>query len=188
MFYIVEKFGRYPQRNLLLGRESSQEELEFLQKSKHTFVRSVLPLKSGNSRPNGSKQAVKLASNENDKTMPNQRLLFLHGFRQSANKLSKRLSYIVSRLKKECNAHVTFLNGTHPYRPKGEMASQLVETLGQSVLAPIESQRVWFSSSDNAEIYEGIDESLAYVLTHVNIHGPYGIILEFLRHRFAWNR
>ncbi|CAG8448916.1 9611_t:CDS:2 [Acaulospora colombiana] len=31
--YIIEKFGRYPRRNKCLGRESTQEELEFLKTS-----------------------------------------------------------------------------------------------------------------------------------------------------------
>jgi uncharacterized protein (DUF924 family) len=34
---IIEKFGRYPHRNALLGRESSQAELEFLRQPNSSF-------------------------------------------------------------------------------------------------------------------------------------------------------
>lgn len=185
-YELLLKYGRYPHRNLLLGRESSQDELDFLQKSKHTFVRSVLPLKD----PNSDKKPQANKKNDINKRLmlPYQRLLFLHGFRQSANKLRKRLSYMINRMKTDCNAHVTFINGTHPYRPNGDTANQMESTLGPNVLMPIESQRIWFNSDDNAQVYNGIDESIAYILTHVNLHGPYGtlffIILCFLKNSF----
>ena len=44
-YELLLKFGRYPHRNMLFGRESSEEELEFLRKSTHNFVKSVLPIK-----------------------------------------------------------------------------------------------------------------------------------------------
>ena len=34
---IIEKFGRYPHRNSILGRESTQEELKFLKQSNSSF-------------------------------------------------------------------------------------------------------------------------------------------------------
>ena len=34
---IIERFGRYPHRNELLGRESTPEELEFLQQPGSSF-------------------------------------------------------------------------------------------------------------------------------------------------------
>lgn len=36
-FEIVEKFGRFPHRNTILGRESTPEEVEFLTKSKESW-------------------------------------------------------------------------------------------------------------------------------------------------------
>lgn len=170
---LLLKFGRYPHRNLLLERVSSEEELEFLEHSKHTFVRSVLPAK---------KQLIKLKSSDQNQilkkqksTLPYQRLLFLHGFRQSSNKLRKRLTSILNKLKDQCNAHVTFLNGTHPYVPNGEVATQMESSMGVNAIMPIESQRIWFNSEDNAQVYKGIDESIDYILTHTRVHGPYGI-------------
>lgn len=173
---LLVKFGRYPHRNLLLGRDSSPEELEFLQKSKHTFVRSVMPLKSldASKSLNEPKTSAKVKEKQTQPTVPYQRLLFLHGFRQNANKLRKRIGGMLERLKKVCNAQVIFLNGTHPYRPSGETASQLEATLGPDMLMPIESQRIWFNSEDDGRVYTGLDESIAYVLTHVSINGPYG--------------
>lgn len=34
---IIERFGRYPHRNMLLGRESTEEELRFLQQPGSRF-------------------------------------------------------------------------------------------------------------------------------------------------------
>lgn len=34
---IIERFGRYPHRNIILGRESSEEELEFLKQANSSF-------------------------------------------------------------------------------------------------------------------------------------------------------
>jgi uncharacterized protein (DUF924 family) len=34
---IIEKFGRYPHRNIVLGRESTKEELEFLKQPGSSF-------------------------------------------------------------------------------------------------------------------------------------------------------
>lgn len=36
-FEIIEKFGRFPHRNVIIGRDSTPEEEEFLQKSKESF-------------------------------------------------------------------------------------------------------------------------------------------------------
>jgi len=34
---IIDRFGRYPHRNAILGRESSAEELDFLKQSDSSF-------------------------------------------------------------------------------------------------------------------------------------------------------
>jgi uncharacterized protein (DUF924 family) len=34
---IIERFGRYPHRNAILGRESTPEEIKFLQQSDSSF-------------------------------------------------------------------------------------------------------------------------------------------------------
>ena len=34
---IIQKFGRYPHRNFILGRESSTEEIEYLENGAETF-------------------------------------------------------------------------------------------------------------------------------------------------------
>lgn len=178
---LLQRFGRYPQRNLLLERESSPDELDFLVKSKHTFVRSVMPLKildaNKSKVPKSTAKATATATKVKTKA-PYQRLLFLHGFRQNANKLRHRLSGLLNKLKTECNAQVIFLNGTHPYRPNtgGETVSTTTDepSRGSQTLMPIESQRTWFNSDDDGRVYSGMDESIAYVLTHINVNGPYG--------------
>jgi len=34
---IIDQFGRYPHRNIILGRESTEEEIEFLKQSGSSF-------------------------------------------------------------------------------------------------------------------------------------------------------
>ena len=92
-------------------------------------------------------------------------MLFLHGFRQSSNKIKKRLHYqFVRKIKLESNAHLTFLNGTHPYRAARENSEF------KNDLSLIESQRVWYNlHSENewdAETESELSESLAHVLLH----------------------
>ena len=170
---ILTSFGRYPQRNELLGRTSTRYEQIFLKKHKHSYAKSVLPLKRTQHIPLFQKPIDSKAK------LPYQKLLFLHGFRQNGNKIKKRMSKTLNYLKTECNAHVHFLNGTHPYVPQGEAAQQIKTTLGEQALNPIESQRVWYNSSDDATIYVGLDESLDHVMQHVKAHGPYDGVIGF---------
>ena len=87
----------------------------FLKKSQHSYAKSVRRAEEMNKTKNESTQSFK----ENDKVrLPTQNILFLHGFRQSANKIKKRLNFpLLKKLKLEANAQITFLNGTHPYKP-----------------------------------------------------------------------
>jgi predicted esterase len=79
----------------------------------------------------------------------------------------------MNALKSESNAHLTFLNGTHPYKP-----SEKIE-IGNGTLNPIESQRVWFYVNDDASEYANIDESISHVVSYANLHGPFDGIVGF---------
>ena len=162
---LLLKYDRYPHRNSLIGRESTQDELHFLKRYRHTFVKSVQREVVKTQKP-PKQDVLKPKSNEAP-----QRLLFLHGFRQSSNKIKKRLSRMTRFLKQECNAHVFFLNGTHPYQ----------QTMAEDTAAvnQLESQRVWYNSNADSTIYEGIDEAYAHVLTHVRSEPPYDGIVGF---------
>ena len=48
---IVERFGRYPHRNELLGRESTEEEERFLAETSYAFMRSVYSTSSKRRKP-----------------------------------------------------------------------------------------------------------------------------------------
>lgn len=179
---LLKKYGRYPHRNFLLDRESTRDELEFLERSKHNFVKSVQAVKKPAGPTIFQIQAKSITKTEKEKQKSNypfQNLLFLHGFRQNSNKIKKRTSKLINYLKNECNIYITFLNGTHPYKADGEIANQLETTLGGNALNSIESQRVWYNSDDNAEIYSGIDQSIDHVIAHVKLHGPYDGIVGF---------
>jgi uncharacterized protein (DUF924 family) len=36
--YVIEQFGRFPELNEMLGRESTEEELAFLAEGKYSFL------------------------------------------------------------------------------------------------------------------------------------------------------
>lgn len=138
-------FGRFPQRNGILERLPTLKEIEFLKKQP-IYKRSYLqPLrtKAAHKQPKSKAEA-----SEPPKVL--QRILFLHGFRQNSNKIKKRLGYLLNALKVECNAHVTFLNGTLPYQ---ECAGQ--DSNNEALKNPIESQRVWYNPSSDFTIYHG---------------------------------
>ncbi len=101
----------------MLDRESTKEEIVFLKKYKNSFAKSTK--KTELSIKNHKLNEVNSADKQTNKPkLPMQNVLFLHGFRQSANKIKKRLHYsLVKKLKIEANVHITFLNGTHPYKP-----------------------------------------------------------------------
>ena len=61
---ILVKYGRFPQRNDLLARKPTLNELVFLEKSKHNFVKSMMPL----SQPNAEKIAKVHSNKEKSKT------------------------------------------------------------------------------------------------------------------------
>ena len=36
--YVIERFGRFPELNEILGRESTQEEVEFMKSGEYSFL------------------------------------------------------------------------------------------------------------------------------------------------------
>lgn len=140
-FEILKKYGRFPQRNFLLDRSSTRDEQCFIKSNKFKFHNLYVPATQKNLKKKNVKPIL-------ESKLPFQRLLFLHGFRQNANKIKKRLNRLLNTLKVESNTHVTFLNGTHPYTEKTEENSDI------SLKNLIESQRVWYYSESS--VYHGI--------------------------------
>ncbi len=167
---MLTKFGRYPQRNILLKRESTKEELQFLfsKRMQPAYKKFLMPVDLSVER--------KLSKNKStiaQKTIPFQSLLFLHGFRQNANKVKNRLGKLRSMLKNECHTHITFLNGTHPYQEPSKTDSET------NLKNPIESQRVWYNPNSDSSIYNGIEEAYAHVLSHIKSRPVYDGIIGF---------
>ena len=143
-YQVLFEFGRFPQRNEILERMPTLKEIPYLKRLplyKRTYLQRIKPI---------DKQAKKSApvKDASNKAAP-QRLLFLHGFRQNSNKMKKRLSKLLTALKLECNAHVTFLNGTHPYQ------ESVTTDVSGDLKNPIESQRVWYNPNEDFTIYHG---------------------------------
>jgi len=165
-YEVLTNFGRYPQRNLLLKRRSTIDELKYLSSKSKTIL---LPteLSADHKVPKPPPKTSKKTS------APFQTLLFLHGSRQNANKIKNRLTKLRNMLKNECNAHITFLNGTHPYHEPSDTASE------SSLRNPIESQRVWYNPTSDSSIYQGLDEAYAHVLGHIRSRPAYDGIVGF---------
>jgi uncharacterized protein (DUF924 family)/Ran GTPase-activating protein (RanGAP) involved in mRNA processing and transport/predicted esterase len=142
---VLFKYGRYPNRNELLHRDSTPGEKKYLKKKKNKIFKS-------------DEKRI-------DTEMPFQNILFLHGYRQSSNKIKKRVSVpLVQKIKTNLNAQITFLNGTHPYKPT------ITNTVNSFDLNMIESQRCWYNLHNETDLNpitaNEINESLAYVLNH----------------------
>jgi uncharacterized protein (DUF924 family) len=196
LYDILNKFQRYPNRNQLFNLQSSDKEKSFLSKSRPGFTNLVIAPRS---RPSNIK--VKTEGLTSQQQFPYQKILFLHGYRQNSHKIKQRLQKLVRLLKINYNAHITFLNGTHPYIKPGnpdnnqyslipdeekQNFEKLKEDFTQksSQFNAIEAQRVWYNTNNeqdhgNGVYYYGIEESMAYVLSHVKHNGPYNGVMGF---------
>lgn len=178
MYGLLEKFGRYPYRNEILGRRSTQDELDLLKRTKSKFNKHKASNLVHIENSDDNDYEKKLVKKQVKSKLPPQRLLFLHGYRQSASKVKKRTRKMFRILDEECNASVYFLNGTHPYKSENDSDSQ-VAVVDKHIINILESQRVWYNAKCTESTYDGLEESIDYVINHIKTKGPYDGIIGF---------
>lgn len=131
---VSPRFGRYPHRNYILGRESTAEEMEYLRSTKHpSWVRSVgtfLPPGEKTVRAKAPTPAVSADAHPPSRVQRKKyRLLLLHGNKQNAQKFKKATKKAFLPLENILDLH--FMSAPQPYVPSGRVADALdgVDTL-----------------------------------------------------------
>ncbi|MCP3140484.1 DUF924 family protein [Pyxidicoccus xibeiensis] len=172
---VLERFGRYPHRNLALGRASTPEEEAFLARPEFTalFMRSQQPRPTTGVAPSrpGSEQAPVAHRPPRAKL----KLLALHGFRQNGEVFRARVRKLRHAL--EDLADFTFVTSPHVYSPQGETRAATLAAFGAVPEYP--TQRVWWMSSEDNSEYEGFDASVAFLENVFREQGPFDGVVGF---------
>lgn len=136
---VLERFGRYPHRNALLDRDTTEAEACYLDEETGRFARSVLPHRVRAERP--------------------LRILVLHSFRQSGRKLHSRTGLLRRSIADIADLH--FIDAPHPYVPDAATAVQLAQDFDGD---PDTTGRfMWWDSGAGTVVYEGARESLRHL-------------------------
>ncbi|MEM6991746.1 MAG: DUF924 family protein [Myxococcota bacterium] len=155
---ILLRYGRYPHRNEVLGRQSTPEELAWLaQKNKPRFAVSVQP----------STELAPL------------KVLVLHSFRQSGARLASRTKALQAALASV--AELVFVDAPHPYTATDRTRSELTNDFGPDLedLGDETHQRCWWNSGADHTRYDGWDASVAYLTRVAKERGPFDGVLGF---------
>jgi len=136
---VLERFGRYPHRNALLDRETTEAEARYLAEETGRFARSVLPHRPRAERP--------------------LRILVLHSFRQSGRKLHSRTGLLRRTIADLADLH--FVDAPHPYAPDADTQARLDADF---VDAPdTTGQFMWWNSGAGTSVYDGAEASLRHL-------------------------
>lgn len=170
---VIELFGRYPHRNQILGRQSTDDEEKYLKTAHNTFVLSVQPVKPKLVEPVDQNEIP--CSIQSDR--PRLKILVLHGFRQNANSLKRSAKKLFKDLKDIATFH--FANAPLPYSPTSEVKEQLVAVFGDENLPETTYQRIWWNASADSKTYHHLDVSLHYLDKLFQSEGPFDGIFGF---------
>jgi uncharacterized protein (DUF924 family)/Ran GTPase-activating protein (RanGAP) involved in mRNA processing and transport len=148
---VLERFGRYPHRNGLLGRETRPEEATYLESETSRFARSVLPHPPASSGPR-------------------LKILVLHSFRQSGARLASRLRKLEAAVGDI--AELVFVDAPHPYTPDDNERAMLADDFG--AVPDFAHQRCWWHADDTQQVYTGWEESMRVLDAHLPADGVLG--------------
>ncbi|MEQ1504587.1 MAG: DUF924 family protein [Myxococcota bacterium] len=144
---VLERFGRYPHRNALLGRETTDDEAVYLASETAKFARSV--------RAHAAKRL---------------RILVLPSFRQSGSRFAARLRKIAAAV--EDIAELVFLDAPHVYEPDAAERAALEADFG--AVPDFARQRCWWNASDDHRTYAGWEASIRFLDRQLPADGVLG--------------
>ncbi|CAM9200069.1 unnamed protein product, partial [Ectocarpus fasciculatus] len=180
---VSPRFGRYPHRNYILGRESTAEEMEYLRSTKHpSWVRSVgtfLPPGEKTLRAKAPTAAVSADAHPPSRVQRKKyRLLLLHGNKQNAQKFKKATKKAFLPLENILDLH--FMSAPQPYVPSGRVADAL-DGVDTSAVYQRDRNLVWWNATDEVETmeYQGLKESIKAIDDLCRENGPFDGILGF---------
>ncbi|KAI9297480.1 FSH1-domain-containing protein [Neoconidiobolus thromboides FSU 785] len=99
------------------------------------------------------------------------RLLMLHGYTQNKNVFEKKCGALRKSLKNHCEFQ--FIDAPFELTDKEEIKKYSGNSIGDEN----EKQLAWFIRNSN--VYDGLDESVDYLLKFINENGPFDGILGF---------
>ncbi len=168
---MLERFGRYPQRNAALGRESTTLEQTFLERPEFTamFTRAPTPEAPAATPPQPSEPPPHIPPG------PRLKLLVLHGLRQNGESLRARTRPLRHALADI--ADLTYVTSPLQYSPRGATRAEILATLGEIPEYPM--QRAWWLASEDTIDYEGFDTSLHYLEAIFREQGPFDGVIGF---------
>ena len=162
---VIELFGRYPDRNGLLGRQSTADEEIHLSKAGSEVSPSEPKIKS-------DLRAADASSND-----PHLRILVLHGSHQNSNSLKRSAKKVFKNLKGIATFY--FANAPLPCNPTGDVKGQLLAPFGEDNSPNIDYQRQWWNASTDSKIYHHLDVTLHYLDKLFKSEGPFDGVLGF---------
>jgi uncharacterized protein (DUF924 family)/Ran GTPase-activating protein (RanGAP) involved in mRNA processing and transport len=143
----LERFGRYPHRNALLGRETTDAEAAWLAADHSRAARSVL------------RHAPRRL-----------RILVLHSFRQSGRRLASRMRRLEAAL--EDIAELVYVDAPHRYLPDDAERATLVDDFGE--VPDFEHHRCWWNADLDHTVYDGWEASIRHLDAHLPADGVLG--------------
>ncbi|KAK3249176.1 hypothetical protein CYMTET_41386 [Cymbomonas tetramitiformis] len=158
---LLLRFGRYPHRNQVLGRQCTTSELIFMQGEKPLWMRNEL----------GSDAEAKSQLSQSRRKGKPLKILVLHGNRQSANFFAKKTKKILSGLFP--NVSLRFVQAPHAAPPPAEAGVTAAKS---------ESSRQWFNATDSdpdSIQYVGLEQSIQYIDSIVSAEGPFEGVVGF---------
>ncbi len=159
---VLKKFGRYPHRNAILGRQTTMEESDFLSSKKipqwMKSVSSNLPIKVN------LLDSVDINQIQHRPSQSKLKILVLHSNRQTAQSFKEKTERYLHK-KLSHMADLTYPNAPMSYEPSGE-AKQIIKKNEYSQIPNLASHsRVWWNASDDPKtmVYNGLENSLKYI-------------------------
>lgn len=170
---LLERFGRYPDRNAPLARESTAAEAAFLERPEFTalFSRTQLPDDDGRA-PVASAPAASPAAPSTHRKL---KIVVLHGLRQNGAVFRARSKKLRRAL--DDVAELTFVTSPLQYSLRGETRAAAVEALGEVPDFPL--QQAWWLPSEDNRRYEGFDASVTFLEGVFREQGPFDGVLGF---------
>ncbi|KZV93019.1 DUF924-domain-containing protein [Exidia glandulosa HHB12029] len=159
----LERFGRYPHRNAILGRESTAEELEYLQSAKSRWVRSTTV-----------DEAPAPAPPPQQKPM---RILVLHGFRQNAH-IMRRATKKLAALLRPYGHSLHFVESPQTYK-LGSSPDGKTDVVHETWNDAGAHQKMWWNASDDGSVYHGADKTLRFIEDIWRKEGGFDGVLGF---------
>lgn len=148
-YRVLARFGRFPHRNALLGRQTTADEADHLAQEQSRSARSVQPHR---------RRADRL------------KVLVLHSFRQSGARLASRTKKLQAAL--EDIAELIFIDAPHPYQPDASERAMLEADF--ETMPDFSAQRCWWNSDDSHTAYTGWEDAIRAIEAHLPVDGVLG--------------